>query len=112
MSPDTASDSDPQNETDKEDGEGESFFTPAAGTFLPWSLGPRQCPGMKMSQVEFVGVVATVLRSVRLEAVVLPGEKGGEEARARLGRVLDASVPRVTLTVERPRDVVIRWVKR
>ena len=112
VSSDTASNNNRQTETEKEEDGKESLLNPASGTFLPWSLGPRQCPGMKMSQVEFVGVVATVLRSVRLEAVVLPGEKGAEEARARLARVLDDSVPRVTLTVKRPRDVVVRWVRR
>ncbi|MCJ1329990.1 hypothetical protein MMC10_006671 [Thelotrema lepadinum] len=90
----------------------ESLLSPSPGTFLPWSLGPRQCPGMKMSQVEFVGVIATVLREVRLEAVTLPGEKSVEEAKQRLQGVVDGSAPRVTLTMGRPRDVVVRWVRR
>lgn len=35
--------------------------------FMPWSAGPRICPGMKFAQVEFTAVVSTVLRHYRLE---------------------------------------------
>ncbi|KAI4152239.1 MAG: hypothetical protein LQ340_003032 [Diploschistes diacapsis] len=92
--------------------EEETLFEPAKGTYLPWSFGPRHCPGMKMAQVEFVSVFATLLRHVRVEAVVLPGEKGVEEARRRLEGVVADSGPVITVQIRRPRDVVLRWVRR
>ncbi|KAK3073291.1 hypothetical protein LTR53_005243 [Teratosphaeriaceae sp. CCFEE 6253] len=44
------------------------------GAFLPWSAGPRVCPGMSMAKVEFSAVMLTLLRHSRLEAVALDGE--------------------------------------
>ena len=38
-----------------------TIVEPTKCTFIPWSTGPRQCPGMKMSEVEFMGVFSTVL---------------------------------------------------
>lgn len=84
---------------------------PAKGAFLPWSGGPRQCPGMKMAQVEFMAVVYSVFRQHRVEAVQKPGESAFD-ARRRLRDVTNDSHPHVTLQMNHPRDVVLKWVKR
>ncbi|KAF5989250.1 cytochrome P450 monooxygenase 3A7 [Fusarium coicis] len=49
----------------------------SAGAFLPWAAGPRVCPGKKFSQVEFVAVMACLLKDYTVE----PAE--GDEAAAR-----------------------------
>ena len=84
---------------------------PDKGTFLPWSGGPRYCPGMKMSQVEFVAVVAEACRTYRVELVKREGE-GAEECRRRYEGLVRDSQPVVTLQMKRPREVRLRWVRR
>jgi Cytochrome P450 len=120
----------------------ESIRTYGRGTYLAWSAGPRVCPGSKMSQVEFVAVFMTVFRRCRVEVVkrevdvdVVGGdvgrgrevegsskrdgkEKGGrrletvDEARRRVEGVMADSQSRLTLQMNRPREVEIRFVKR
>ena len=61
----------------------EIFVTPAKGTFFPWSDGPQDCPGAKFSQVEFVAVIARLLREHRYTAVQRRGESW-EDTRKRI----------------------------
>ena len=89
--------------------QGETLREPPKGAFVPWSAGPRVCPGMKMSQVEFVAVLATACRSFRIE----PATTGGESeaaAKTRLEALVADSQPIVTLQMKRPREVRLRWV--
>src|SRR5271156_6880238 len=81
------------------------------GTFLPWSVGPRVCPGQKMSQVEFVAVFVTLFRRCRVEPALSGGESM-EEARQRLIEITKDSQPRLTLQMNRPRDVILKWTRR
>ncbi|OJJ97552.1 hypothetical protein ASPACDRAFT_32477 [Aspergillus aculeatus ATCC 16872] len=61
----------------------ERVITPARSSFLPWSDGPQNCPGNKFSQVEFVAVMATLLRTHRVDAIAKPGESF-RETQARV----------------------------
>ena len=81
------------------------------GTYLPWSAGPRSCPGQKMSQVEFVSVFMTLFGRYRCEAVRLPREDD-DDVKARIERVMRNSAPKLTLQMTRNRDLKIKWVKR
>lgn len=45
------------------------LFQPPKGAFLPWSAGPRVCPGQKMAQVEYVGVIVALFARRKLEVV-------------------------------------------
>lgn len=91
--------------------DGGSFYQPPRSTFLPWSGGPRVCPGMKMAQVEFVAVMVTIFRSHKVSAVPRDGETM-EMAREKLKGVMADSQPIVTLQMNRPQDVVLRWERR
>ena len=90
------------------------------GTYLAWSGGPRVCPGSKMSQVEFVSVFMSVFRDWRVELVrrEVNDGKGGlrtetkEQATRRVEDVLADSQSRLTLQMNRPRDVAVRFVRR
>lgn len=62
--------------------EDEELFTPPQGTYLPWSDGPQNCPGLKFSQVEFVAVLATLFQQHRVSVVLNPGETE-EQGRMR-----------------------------
>jgi cytochrome P450 len=87
-----------------------NLITPAKGTFLPWSGGPRVCPGMKFSQVEFVAVFATLFRSARCEPLRRAGETG-EQARKRVEGIMANSVSKLTLQVRDPKGVMLRWIR-
>lgn len=65
--------------------EEEALFTPAKCTFFPWSDGPQNCPGNKFSQVEFVAVMACLLRDYRYHAV----QNYAESSEATRKRILD-----------------------
>jgi cytochrome P450 len=87
------------------------FITPARGTYLPWSGGPRSCPGQKMSQVEFVAVMLTLFKRCRAAPVVKEGESV-EDARRRFVDLMEDSQPRLTLQMNRPQDLALRWLRR
>ena len=90
------------------------------GTFLAWSGGPRVCPGSKMSQVEFVSVFMSIFSKYRVELVLkeVDDGKGGkrretmEEARKRVEGLMADSQSRLTLQMNRPKDVELRFLKR
>ncbi|KAF5265263.1 hypothetical protein FOXYS1_3916 [Fusarium oxysporum] len=46
---------------------GEKLAPTPTGAFLPWAAGPRVCPGKKFSQVEFVAVMACLLKEYTVE---------------------------------------------
>lgn len=60
----------------------ETVETPVQSTYFPWSDGPQNCPGAKFAQVEFVAVVACLMRDHRVGVVREPNESF-EEARQR-----------------------------
>ena len=81
------------------------------GTFLAWSAGPRNCPGYKMSQVEFVSVFATIFSKFKVELVLREGESV-EQGRKRVEGVMGDSQSRLTLQMNRPKEVKVRFVGR
>ena len=78
VSPSSSPSSSPKN-SERE----ETLLNPAPSTYFPWSDGPQNCPGAKFAQVEFVAVLARLLRHHRLEVVKEPGESI-EMARKRI----------------------------
>ncbi|KAJ5726426.1 cytochrome P450 [Penicillium malachiteum] len=60
----------------------ERLVTPSRCTYFPWANGGHSCPGNKFSQVEFVAVMAKLLRHYRVRAVPNPGETS-EQTRNR-----------------------------
>lgn len=60
----------------------EDILTPAQSTYFPWSDGPQNCPGAKFAQVEFVAVLACILRNHRVGVVGEPNESP-ERAKQR-----------------------------
>ncbi|ESU07504.1 hypothetical protein FGSG_02113 [Fusarium graminearum PH-1] len=51
----------------RDETEGEKMTVMPTGAFLPWAAGPRVCPGKKFSQVEFVAVLASLLKEYTVE---------------------------------------------
>lgn len=90
---------------------GGGLHVPHRGTYMSWSTGPRACPGQKMSQVEFVSVIMTIFRSCSVEPVLEDGETM-ERGRERLLDLLQDSQPVLTLQINRPKQVKLRWMRR
>jgi cytochrome P450 len=88
-----------------------TIVTMPRGTYLPWSVGPRVCPGQKMAQVEFVSVVATLFRRCSARPRAGQGESD-EQAKGRLLEKLQDSQPVLTLMINDPKGITIEWVGR
>lgn len=79
--------------------------------FLPWSSGPRVCPGIKMAQTEFLSVIYTTFSEHRAELALEAGESL-EQGLARMAAVVADSAPKLTLQMNKPNDLKLKWVKR
>lgn len=86
-----------------------TIFKPPKGTYIPWSAGPRVCPGQKMAQVEFTAIFLQLFRKCRVEAVALKTVEGKLETKEEVEKRLDArmkdSVPVLTLQMVDVYDV-------
>ncbi|CAK7243868.1 MAG: hypothetical protein STHCBS139747_005397 [Sporothrix thermara] len=101
----------PQRWIEVDDSGNESLRPAPGGFFMPWSTGPRTCPGMKMSQVEFVAVMATALWQFQVRPVKASGESDAA-AQARMAALADDSQTYLTLVMNHPEKAVLQWVSR
>jgi cytochrome P450 len=85
------------------------LITPDKGTYLPWSGGPRICPGVKMSQVEFVATMATLFRNGKCEPLPTDGVDSPEQLQERLLALTRDSVSKLALSMKNPDAVQLRW---
>ena len=84
-------------------GSSQPLFQSPKGSFLPWSVGPRVCPGQKMAQVEFTAIFLTLFRRHRIEAVPLTVSGRAEtedEINARLDALMEDSMSILTLQMK------------
>lgn len=86
-------------------GSPQTHFQPPKGSYIPWSAGPRVCPGQKMAQVEFVAIFLTLLKQHRIEAVPLVGESG-VAVEKRLDARMKNSISILTLQMNNVYDVL------
>jgi len=80
------------------------LYSPPKGTYIPWSTGPRVCPGQKMAQVEFTAIFLTILRRHRVDAVALDGENR-EDVDRRLDERMEKSISLLTIQMQDIYDV-------
>ncbi|KAJ5389483.1 cytochrome P450 monooxygenase [Penicillium cataractarum] len=76
-----------------------------------WAEGPRACPGRKFSQLEIFAVLVTLLRRASVQIVPRLG-LSPEEARAEALQELQNSRSLLTLHIERPEAIHVRWCPR
>jgi len=88
--------------------EQEEIIEPTPGSFIPWALGPRNCPGRKFAMVEFVAVIVCLFRSHRVEPVLLEGESRAQAAK-RLYDIVEDSDVGITLKMRHPEKFNLRW---
>ena len=88
---------------------GESIPIPGSrkGTFLSFGEGPRACLGRSFARVEFVAIMARLLRHHRLE--LLDDSPAAVARIERTTRLLSGGSP---VTLVPPEDVRVRLVKR
>lgn len=91
--------------------ENEELFTPAKGTYIPWSEGPQHCPGKQFAQVEFVAVLARLFRTHRVQPFSRKGESPATVRRRLLG-VCEDSEQRLLLQMRNPDRVRLIWSGR
>jgi len=80
--------------------------------FFAWGAGPRICPGMKFSQVEFCGVLSSVLKKVRVEVVCQDGEKVGVAGQKVMSILRDSCADPLLLHVRQPEKLELRFIER
>ena len=56
----------------------ETLVSPVEGTYFPWSDGPQNSTGAKFAQVEFVAVLACLIRGHQIEVIHGPNESSRE----------------------------------
>ncbi|KAK7751220.1 hypothetical protein SLS62_006765 [Diatrype stigma] len=78
-------------------GSPQPHFQPPRGAFIPWSAGPRVCPGQKMAQVEFAAVLLTLLHRHRVEAAPAFAGETQQQVEDRLEAQLNDSMSILTL---------------
>ncbi|OQO02239.1 hypothetical protein B0A48_11793 [Cryoendolithus antarcticus] len=84
-------------------GSAQPLYQPPRGCYMPWSGGPRICPGQKMAQVEFTAIFLGLFRRHRIEAVPLQIDGHDErvfERNARLDAIMKDSVSLLTLQMQ------------
>lgn len=86
----------------------ESIFTPVPGSYFPWSDGPQNCPGAKFAQVEFVAVLACLLKGHRV-GVVRGENESDEHARKRALAVTEDCDMELLLRMRDPDKVRLEW---
>ncbi|KAH8810899.1 cytochrome P450 [Xylogone sp. PMI_703] len=72
--------------------ESSQIFKPPRGAYVPWSAGPRVCPGQKMAQVEFTAIFLKLFQKHRIEAVLIKTASGDLETKSQLESRLDATM--------------------
>lgn len=86
-----------------------SLVTPTPGSFLPWTGGPRVCPGKKFAQVEFTRAMLGLFRGGRRVAIVEEDGESQEEARARAQRIIRDPKIGITLSMRDSEKIGLRW---
>jgi cytochrome P450 len=81
------------------------------GMFAPWSEGPRNCPGQKFSQVEFVAVTALLFRNHRVRPVLREGQSV-EDGKKELMRMANDSAIDFMMRMRNPKRVSLKWVRK
>jgi len=91
------------------DWQSESLIAPPPGTFLPWSGGPRVCPGKKFAQVEFTRVLLGLFRDGARVRIVQQEGESMEQARARVRAVADEAEVLFTLKMKNSAEIGLQW---
>lgn len=91
------------------DWQSSALVSPPPGTFVPWTGGPRVCPGKKFSQVEFTRAIFELFKGGARVRVVEENGESQEEARARTRRLINAVGMTIVLKMVKAKEVGLTW---
>lgn len=91
------------------DWQSKSLVTTAPGTFLPWTGGPRVCPGKKFSQVEFTRAVFEMFRGGARVRVAREAGESQEQAEARAWDILNQTRVSFVVKMVDSERLGVRW---
>jgi cytochrome P450 len=86
----------------------EVIYSPAQSTYFPWSDGPQNFPGAKFAQVEFVAVLACLLRGHRVGIVREPNESFESAKKRALATTEDCDME-LLLRMRNADKVQLAW---
>lgn len=89
--------------------DGEELFVPQKGTFFPWSDGAQNCLGKKVSQVEAVAVLVSLLVAHRMHVKSTSGESH-DQVRKRVEDCCNDNNFSVLLEMNDPAKVELNCV--
>ena len=67
----------------------ETIVDSRQSTYFPWPNGPQNCPGARFAHVEFIAVLACLLRDHRIGIIKEPGETTKGAAKRALATTED-----------------------
>ena len=88
------------------------LFQPFAGSFIPWNLGPRVCPGKKFAQVEFVRSLFSLFAYGSRVELVKEVKENDREVKERVLRIMEEAKVEVTLKMMDAHRIRLKWVKK
>lgn len=91
------------------DWQSESLISPTPGSFIPWTAGPRVCPGKKFSQVEFTSAMLRFFQGGARVRIVQEDGETEEEARARADRIVHDPHVGLTLRMKNSDRIGLKW---
>lgn len=91
------------------DWQSKSLVSPTPGSFLPWTGGPRVCPGKKFSQVEFTRAVLEMFKGNARVRVVQEEGESQEQAEARAWEVLNQTRAAFVIKMGGSERLGVRW---
>lgn len=86
----------------------EALVSPVQSTYFPWSDGPQNCPGAKFAQVEFVAILAYLLRDHRVGIICKPSESVVEARKRALATTEDCDLE-LLLRMRNADSVRLAW---
>ncbi|KAI1748747.1 putative cytochrome P450 [Xylaria castorea] len=89
--------------------DGEKLLEPQKGIFCPWSAGAQNCVGAKVSQVESVAVLASLLATHHLRVKAKPGETE-EHIRKRVEDCCNDNNFNILLEMNNPAQIGLECV--
>lgn len=94
------------------DWQSKSLVSPTPGSFLPWTGGPRVCPGKKFSQVEFTRAVLEMFRGGARVRVAQEEGESQEQADARAWEIMNETRVAFVVKMADSKKLGVRWFVR
>lgn len=86
-----------------------SLVSPTPGSFLPWTGGPRVCPGKKFSQVEFTRAIFEMFKGGARVRVVPERGESQEQAEERGCKIVRDTRVTFVLKMAESQKLGLKW---